>query len=103
MQGKERCLIQSDNESGFAMYAFTPTFCCLLPPRIKRHFSMPDRVKLVLRAIRGYIVYYQTDGEKMVSYCFLKRNYFCKYAFLKNNDVLINPYYVSPDYLQSLL
>ncbi len=98
MQGKERCLIQSDNGSGFAMYAFTPTFFCLLPPRIKRHFSMPDRVKLVLRAIRGYIVYYQTDGEKMVSYCFLKRNYLCKYAFLKNNDVLINPYYVSPEY-----
>ena len=98
MQGKERCLIQPDNGSGFAMYAFTPTLFCLLPPRIKCHFSMPDRVKLVLRAICGYTVYYQTDGEKMVSYCFLKRNYFCKYAFLKNNDVLINPYYVTPDY-----
>lgn len=98
MQGKERCLIQSDNESGLAMYAFTPSVFCLVPPRIKSNFSILDRAKLMLRVLRGYTVYYQTDGEKMVSYCFLKRNYLCKYAFLKKKDVLINPYYVSPEY-----
>ena len=91
MQGKERCLIQSDNRNGPAVYVFTPSVFCLVPPSIKRHFSMCDRAKLMLRVLRGYIVYYQTDGEKLVSYCFLKRNYLCKYAFLKDKDVLINP------------
>ena len=98
MQGKERCLIQSDNRNGLAVYVFTPSVFCLVPPSIKRHFSMCDRAKLMLRVLRGYTVYYQTDGEKLVSYCFLKRNYLCKYAFLKDKDVLINPYYVSPEY-----
>ncbi len=98
MQGKERCLIQSDNESGLAVYAFTPSVFRLVPPRIRCIFSVTDRAKLLLRLLRGYTVYYQTDGEKPVSYCFLKRNYLHKYAFLKKTDVLINPYYVSPEY-----
>lgn len=98
MQGKERCLIQPDKENGLAMYGFTPSVFCLVPPRIKSHFPIYDRAKLLLRVLRGYTVYYQTDGEKMVSYCFLKRNYLGKYAFLKKQDVLINPYYVSPEY-----
>lgn len=98
MQGKERCLRQSDNESGFALYAFHPSLFCLVPPRIERCFSMVDYAKLVLRVLRGYTVYYLTDGERIAGYCFLKRNYLRKYSFLKDNDMLINPYYVSPEY-----
>ena len=73
-------------------------FFCLVPPRIKCSFPMIDRAKLMLRVLRSYIVYYQTNGEEMISYCFFKRSYLCKYTFLKKRDVLINPYYVAPAY-----
>lgn len=61
--GKERCLIQSDNRNGPAVYVFTPSVFCLVPPSIKRHFSMCDRAKLMLRVLRGYTVYYQVSHE----------------------------------------
>lgn len=98
MQGRERCLTQSDNDSGLMTYVFSPSFFRLVPARIKSSFSVFERARLLLRVFRGYFVYYQTDKDKLVSYCFLKRNYLHKYSFLKKDDVLINPYFVSPMY-----
>lgn len=98
MRKKERCLQQPDKESGIATYVFHPSLFCLVPPRIKNSFSLAERGKLMLRVFRGYIIYYQTKEDQLVSYCFLKRNYLHKYPFLKNTDVLINPYYVAPKF-----
>lgn len=94
MRSSERCLIQPDNDSGLATYVFTPSLFHLVPQRLG--FSLFERAKLLLRVIRGYTVYYQTDGTQMAGYCFLKHNYLSKYAFVRKHDVLINPYYVSP-------
>lgn len=98
MHSSERCLAQTDTNSHFSFYVFTPSLCCLLPKRIRNCFTLSDRAKLLLRAVRGYFLYYATDSDRLVGYCFLKRNYIAKYSFLGKNDVLINPYYVSEEY-----
>ena len=98
MTAKERCLKHTDTDGICAVYVFTPSVFRLVPPRIRHSFSVIDRAKLLLRVLNGYYVYYETDADKMMGYCFLKRNYLRKYAFLQKQDVLINPYFVSPEY-----
>lgn len=98
MCSSERCLIQPEQQGGLATYVFTPSLFQLVPKRIRNCFSVTERAKLLLRVLRGYYVYYQTQNDRLVSYCFLKRNYLGKYPFLSKNDVLINPYFVSKDY-----
>lgn len=98
MHAEERCLKHPDTDNARAVYVFTPSAFCLVPPRICGSFSFIDRAKLLLRVLNGYYVYYETDADKLTGYCFLKRNYLGKYAFLQQQDVLINPYYVAPSY-----
>lgn len=98
MQGKQRCIRQSDLANDLITYCFEPTLFCLVPQQIKHSFSITERIRLLLRVLRGYLVYYQMSGNTMASYCFIKKNYLCKYAFLEKRDVLINPYYVSADF-----
>ena len=98
MTAKERRLNYPDTDSTHAVYVFTPSAFRLVPPRIRRSFPVIDRAKLLLRVLNGYYLYYEMDADKLAGYCFLKRNYLGKYAFLQKQDVLINPYYVAPSY-----
>lgn len=70
----------------------------LLPRSCRGDFSVAERLKLLLRAWRGYEFYYLMDGTSLCAYTFLKRNYFGKYAFMAKDDYLINPYYVRDEY-----
>lgn len=98
MNRSERCITPKDEKNGYALYSFKSTLNCLLPKCLKGSFSIVERCFLLLRVIRGYQIYYYKDQEQVAAYCFLKRNYLRKYAFLKKNEVLINPYYVAPEY-----
>ncbi|MBQ9931043.1 MAG: GNAT family N-acetyltransferase [Firmicutes bacterium] len=78
--------------------AFKASLLHLLPRECKGSFPFSERIKLLLRAWRGYYFYYITEGSVLCAYTFLKRNYFGKYAFMGKKDLLINPYYVAPGY-----
>lgn len=95
MCAKERCLSKTDDHS-LATFVFSSSFLLPVPPAVRNSLSFFERARLLLRVFRGYDVYYQTQNGELASYCFLKRNYLGKYAFLKKKDVLINPYYVVP-------
>ena len=36
-------------------------------------------------------------AKKLCAYCFLKRNYLARYAFMAQNDYIINPYFTAPE------
>ena len=70
-----------------------------IPPWIREHMSIRERLALYFRQIRGYVIYYILDEQnKLASYCMLKHNYLNKYTFIKSRDVLINPYCTLPQY-----
>ncbi|MBQ9532121.1 MAG: GNAT family N-acetyltransferase [Eubacterium sp.] len=76
------------------IYMFTSSPLCILPKKYSKSFSFNEKIKLHLRAIRGYYLYFVEYNEKMIAYCFLKKNYLGKYSFMNKNDLLINPYLV---------
>lgn len=98
MGKQERVVSTGIAGSNYQMYAFSSSVLHLLPEKLCCCFSGKERLFLLLRAFRGYQIYYLMDGEKPVSYSFFKRNYLHKYAFLQRGEVLINPYFVFPEY-----
>lgn len=82
----------------FQLCLFRPTIISLVPSQFSKEFSLDERLKLVIRAVKGYFLYYVTDGDTLCAYVFLKRNYLQKYAFLSTGELLINPYFVLPEY-----
>lgn len=92
------CLLQPpDDINRLALYRFRSGLLRLLPPPLRNQLSPADKRRLLLRVLRGYAVYYLTDGDHVAGYCFIKRNYLHKYTFMRPGDTLINPYYVCPD------
>ena len=89
--------IKDKNGKSFEMSVFTPNLFQLIPKKFREEFSFSDRLKLIVRVLRGYRLYMVTNGENLCAYTFLKRNYLHKYAFMRRGDFLINPYYVHPD------
>ena len=85
------------NKKG-TIFLFESSVFGILPKKIKKDFSLVERIKLHLRALRGYCFYFLEIEDKMVAYCFLKRNYLKKYSFMDKNDLIVNPYYVSEEY-----
>ena len=92
------CLLQPpDDTNRLALYRFRSGLFHILPPQLRDQLSRADKRRLLLRVLRGYAVYYLTDDRHVAGYCFIKRNYLHKYAFMRLGDTLINPYYVCPD------
>lgn len=98
MKSEERLLSTGVFSPNIIIRAFSASLTHLLPKRFGDRFSVLDRIKLMLRAFRGYYFYSAERDRELIAYCFLKRNYLRKYAFLQRNDVLINPYYVTPEF-----
>lgn len=82
----------------FETHLFQSNLFTLLPKQISSQFTFSDRIKLLLRVWRGYRLYFLTEQETLCAYTFIKRNYLHKYAFMRKGDLLVNPYYVNPEY-----
>lgn len=54
--------------------------------------TLKSKIALMFRSFAGYYLYYIEKQGVIVSTCWLKHNYMGKYAFLKEDDLLINPY-----------
>ena len=70
----------------------------LLPKELTKRFSISEKIRLALRSLRTYNVYYIIDDGKAIGYCFIKKNYLNKYSFMDRKDVIINPYLVDEAY-----
>ena len=99
MNSVNRTLIAEGFPEGANICAFESSMTHLLPDQhYYAYFSLSDRIKLSLRALRGYRLYSVMYEGEIVSYCFFKKNYMHKYHFMHKKDYLINPYYVTPKY-----
>ena len=70
----------------------------LLPKELTKRFAISEKLRLALRSLRTYNIYYIADDGNAIGYCFIKKNYFNKYSFMDKNDVIINPYLVDSAY-----
>lgn len=70
----------------------------ILPREYQNCFPYEMKKHLLFRAISGYYLYYYAVKDSVICYCFLKKNYFHKYTFMLKGDLIINPYYVVPEY-----
>lgn len=98
MKGNERLLLPNLFPEKTDVRAFTSSPFFVLPKRAKRWFPFSERARLMLRSFFGYIFYSADQHGRMIAYCFLKRNYLRKYRFMQTRDVIINPYFVSPEF-----
>lgn len=75
--------------------------CSFLRPIPDPHKALSagkERLMLAFRSLRGYRYYYCQDHGAVCAYLFLKHNYLGYYAFMKRDDLLINPYKTLPPY-----
>ena len=74
---------------------FSASLIHIIPDSLKGFFF---EKRLLFRAVRGYWLCYAMYHDTLIAYAFLKKNYLLKYRFMHRKDVLISPYYVSPEY-----
>ena len=64
----------------------------MVQPPHKPLSSLTERLLLTFRSLKGYSYYYCEECGKVCAYLFLKHNYLGYYTFMKNSDLLVNPY-----------
>jgi len=84
-------------DSSFQVCEFTPSIFNLVKKDCILKLKLLTKFLFIIKYLSGYKVYYAYYDNKPVYYCIISFGYFLKHPYVKNNEILVGPYYTKDE------